>query len=69
MGTVRFEEMADAAHHLGLEYLGIADHSKVSFQAHGLDEKRLLQQVEQIRELNKSFDPDFQILSVSNATF
>jgi DNA polymerase (family 10) len=55
--------MADAANQLGLEYLGIADHSKASFQAHGLDEKRLLQQVEQIRELNKRFDPDFQILS------
>jgi DNA polymerase (family 10) len=57
------EEMADAAHQLGLEYLGIADHSKSSFQAHGLDEKSLLTQVEQIRELNKSFDADFEILT------
>ena len=30
------EEMAAAAQDLGLEYLGIADHSKSSFQAHGL---------------------------------
>ena len=56
-------EMADAANQLGLQYLGIADHSKSSFQAHGLDEKSLLRQVEQIRELNKAFDSDFQILS------
>lgn len=62
-GHNTLEEMADAANQLGLEYLGIADHSKASFQAHGLDEKRLLKQVEQIRELNKTFDTDFQILS------
>jgi DNA polymerase (family 10) len=62
-GHNTLEEMADAAHQLGLEYLGIADHSKSSFQAHGLDEKSLLGQLEQIRELNKSFDVDFQILS------
>jgi DNA polymerase (family 10) len=55
--------MADAAYQLGLEYLGIADHSKSSFQAHGLDEKRLLAQVEQIRALNKSFGDDFCIFA------
>jgi DNA polymerase (family X) len=62
-GHNTLEEMADAANQLGLEYVGIADHSKASFQAHGLDEKRLLKQVEQIQELNKRFDSDFQILS------
>jgi len=59
-GNNTLQEMADAAQELGLEYLGIADHSKSSFQARGLDEKRLLEQVEQIRELNKGFD-DFQL--------
>jgi DNA polymerase (family X) len=54
-------EMADAAQELGLQYLGISDHSKSSFQAHGLDEKRLLDQVERIRELNKGFGDEFQI--------
>ena len=52
-------EMAGAAQELGLEYLGIADHSKSSFQAHGLDETRLLKQVEQIRQLNKGFENRF----------
>ena len=47
-------EMTAAAEALGWEYLGIADHSKASFQANGLDEVRLLKQVEAIRELNKS---------------
>ncbi len=61
-GQNTLREMADAAQELGLEYLGIADHSKSSFQAHGLDESRLLKQVEQIREMNKGFGDDFQIL-------
>ena len=47
-------EMARAAIDLGLEYLGIADHSKSSFQAHGLDVARLAEQVAEIRELNVS---------------
>jgi DNA polymerase (family 10) len=36
-----------------LEYLGIADHSKSSFQANGLSEERLLEQVGAIREWNR----------------
>jgi len=50
------EEMAEAAQALGLEYLGIADHSGSQIQAHGLDEKKLLAQVAAIRKLNKKFD-------------
>ena len=60
-GQNTVQEMADAAQELGLEYLGIADHSKSSFQAHGLDESRLLKQVEQIREMNKGFEDGFQL--------
>jgi DNA polymerase (family X) len=48
-------EMAEAAQELGMQYLGIADHSKSSFQAHGLDEERLLAQLETIRALNTTF--------------
>lgn len=55
-GRNSLEEMAAAARDLGLEYLGIADHSKGSFQAHGLDAKRLLDQREEIRRLNETFD-------------
>ncbi len=51
-GRATLQEMAEAAHELGLEYLGIADHSKSSFQAHGLDEKRLAVQVDHIRAWN-----------------
>ena len=51
-GRASLEDMIAAAKELGLEYLGIADHSKSSFQANGLDEKRLAAQVARIRELN-----------------
>jgi DNA polymerase (family 10) len=47
-------EMAAAADALGWDYLGIADHSKSSFQANGLTEERLLGQAAEIRALNES---------------
>src|SRR5438105_7036136 len=55
-GHNSLEEMAEAAQALGLEYLGIADHSRSQIQAHGLDEKKLLAQVPAIRKLNEKFD-------------
>ena len=51
-GRASLEDMVAAAADLGLEYIGIADHSKNSVQAHGLDEKRLAEQCARIRELN-----------------
>lgn len=51
-GRAPLEEMAAAARELGLEYLGISDHSKSSPQARGLDEKRLAAQVARIRALS-----------------
>ena len=56
--------MAEAAHDLGLEYLGIADHSKASFQANGLNELRLREQISEIRALNEQFD-DFALIAGS----
>jgi len=47
-------EMAAAAETLGWEYLGIADHSKASFQARGLNEDQLSKQVDEIRALNRA---------------
>ena len=55
-GHNSLEEMAEAAQALGLEYLGIADHSRSSIQAHGLDEAKLRAQAAAIRKLNKKFD-------------
>jgi DNA polymerase (family 10) len=53
-GRNTLAEMVAAAEALGWEYLGIADHSKSSFQADGLSEAKLLKQVEEIRALNES---------------
>jgi DNA polymerase (family 10) len=54
-GTNTLEEMADEAQELGLQYLGIADHSKSMVIANGLSPERLLKQVETIHQLNSTF--------------
>ena len=64
-GHATLREMAEAAMELGLEYLGIADHSKSSFQANGLNETRLRAQIEQIRALNAEYAPDFRLFAGS----
>ncbi|MEP7014981.1 MAG: helix-hairpin-helix domain-containing protein [Verrucomicrobiota bacterium] len=61
-GHNSLEEMAEAARELGLEYLGIADHSRSSIQAHGIDEPKLRTQIASIRTLNKKFE-DFRIFA------
>ena len=53
-GRNSLEEVAEEADRRGWEYLGIADHSKASFQANGLDEGRLLKQVQAIKAINES---------------
>ena len=64
-GRSTLAEMVASARELGLQYLGIADHSKASFQAHGLDADRLLAQVAEIRELNKATEGEFKIFAGS----
>ena len=63
-GKNTLEEMATAAQDHGLQYLGIADHSKSSFQANGLNETRLVKQIEEIKIINADFK-DFALLSGS----
>jgi DNA polymerase (family 10) len=55
-GHNTLEEMVTAAQDLGLEYLGIAEHSKSSIQAHGIDAIKLRSQIDAIRKLNKKFN-------------
>ncbi|HIE09796.1 MAG TPA: PHP domain-containing protein, partial [Armatimonadetes bacterium] len=52
-GGHTIEEMARKAKELGYEYLGVCDHSKAMTFVHGLDERRLLEQVKEIRALNE----------------
>jgi DNA polymerase (family 10) len=62
-GRATIEEMAAAAEALGWEYLGLADHSKASFQAKGLDDARVLKQLESIRAFNESGESPVHIFS------
>lgn len=65
-GNATLREMADVAHELGWQYLGIADHSKSSVIANGLDEKRLRDQIKEIRQLNEEYeDQDLRIFAGS----
>jgi len=51
-GHDRLEEIADYMEGLGLEYWAITDHSQSSFQANGLDAKRLREQMKEIKTIN-----------------
>ncbi|MGB7768292.1 MAG: DNA polymerase/3'-5' exonuclease PolX [Verrucomicrobiia bacterium] len=51
-GHNRLEEIAGYMEELGLEYWAITDHSKSSFQANGLDAKRVRQQIKEIQKIN-----------------
>ncbi len=55
-GKDSLEGMVEEAMDLGLQYLGISDHSKSSFWANGLNEERLLAQIGEIRNLEKSLN-------------
>jgi DNA polymerase (family 10) len=54
-GENSIEEVAEAAIKLGLEYIAITDHTKSLSVAKGLDEKRILKQIEEIDKLNAKF--------------
>ncbi len=61
-------EIADYMENLGLEYWAITDHSKASFQANGLDAKRLREQIKEIKKINDGLaarGSDFRLLTGS----
>jgi len=60
-GVFSIEEMAKAAQKRGYQYVAICDHSKSLKIAHGLDESRLIKQIEEIDSINEKFE-GFQIL-------
>ncbi|MGQ9647729.1 MAG: DNA polymerase/3'-5' exonuclease PolX [Thermodesulfobacteriota bacterium] len=60
-GTASIEEIAKAAQKRGYQYVAICDHSKSLKIAHGLDETRLLKQIEEIERINEKLK-GFQIL-------
>ena len=60
-GACSIEEMVKRAIELGYEYIAITDHSKRLSVANGLDEKRLLEQFDEIERLKKKY-PQIKIL-------
>ncbi len=56
-GVNTLREMAIECRNSGLDYFGIADHSKAAFYANGLDEKRLADQAEAVDKLNSELAP------------
>jgi DNA polymerase (family 10) len=60
-GTSSIEEIARAAQKRGYQYVALCDHSKSLKIAHGLDESRLMKQIEEIDRVNEKMK-NFQIL-------
>jgi DNA polymerase (family 10) len=60
-GTSSIEEVARSAQKKGYQYVAICDHSKSLKIAHGLDESRLMKQIEEIDRINEKLK-GFQIL-------
>ena len=62
------EEIVEQARELGLAYWAITDHSKSSFQAHGLEPARLREQIGLVRDLNRRLEDEgeeFRLLTGS----
>ena len=67
-GHEPMESIARFVNELGCEYWAITDHSRSSFQAHGLDPARLREQIAEIREINKRLEGEgesFRLLAGS----
>ena len=65
-GRDSLEAIAAHAHELGLDYWAVTDHSRASFQANGLDLRRLAEQKEAIARVNESYaaeGSDFRLLT------
>jgi DNA polymerase (family X) len=65
-GHNTLEEVAQFMDGLGLDYWAITDHSKSSYQANGLDAKRLRAQIKEIKKINGRFavrGSDFRLLT------
>ena len=62
-GHNSIREMAEAALALGYGYIAITDHSKNLAMTNGLDEKRALEQIERIREVDRQMKDRIRVLA------
>ncbi len=67
-GHDTLEKTAEFMHELGCDYWAITDHSRASFQAHGLEPARVREQIKEIKKLNRLLAGDgveFQLFTGS----
>ena len=67
-GHDTLEQIAAFTHELGCDYWAITDHSRSSFQAHGLDPARVREQIKEVAKLNRRLADegiDFRLLTGS----
>ena len=64
-GSDSIEAMAKAAILRGLKYIAITDHTKRLAMTHGLDEKRIIEQMAEIDRLNKKLKGEITLLKGS----
>jgi DNA polymerase (family 10) len=62
-GKRSIQEMAEAALARGLSYIAITDHSKNLVMTNGLDEKRALQHIARIREVDRAMDGRIRVFA------
>lgn len=61
-GAATIEEMAAAARAMGLDYLGLCDHSQAAAYAGGLDAGQVRRQHEEIDAFNRRSEDEFRLL-------
>lgn len=64
-GRHTIREMAEAAIARGYKYLAITDHSRSTVIANGLNEERLLRQIDEVRDVNESLAGRITLLAGS----
>jgi DNA polymerase (family 10) len=62
-GHNSIREMAEAALACGYRYIAITDHSKNLAMTNGLDEKRALEQIQSIREVDRQMEGRIRVLT------
>lgn len=55
-GANSVQEMVEYARNMGLQYIGISDHSQTAFYAHGLKKEKILEQHAEIDLLNERYN-------------
>ncbi len=62
-GRNSIREMAEAALECGYRYIAITDHSKNLAMTNGLDEKRALEQIAQVREVDRAMEGRIRVFT------